>query len=199
MIRLFNLDDYRQMRWKNGAGYTTEIARFPAQSAVDFEWRISMAEVTTAGYFSDFTGKQRVISVLQGAGLTLQVDQQEAVSVKPFDLFTFDGSAQVYCDLLAGQVRDFNLIYNPKKYHVRVEWRQQSSLHQFLTSAQHVFIFNWADAIQLEIDGEIWDVGQMHSVWLHVEKPMIKPIKIHPSLQSVSMFNYCILELISSV
>ncbi len=35
------------MLWKNGAGFTLEIAR--SQGDTDFEWRISMADVTTSG------------------------------------------------------------------------------------------------------------------------------------------------------
>ncbi len=47
MIELIRADQYTKMLWKNGAGFTLEIAR--SQGEGDFEWRISMADVTTSG------------------------------------------------------------------------------------------------------------------------------------------------------
>lgn len=64
MIELIRADQYTKMLWKNGAGFTLEIAR--SQGEADFDWRISMADVTTTGPFSLFPNKQRIISVLDG-------------------------------------------------------------------------------------------------------------------------------------
>lgn len=49
-----------------------------AQGEADFEWRISMADVTTSGPFSLFPNKQRIISVLDGQGMVLHVDNLPA-------------------------------------------------------------------------------------------------------------------------
>jgi len=51
--------------WKNGGGVTREIAVFP-EGAEDFDWRISMAEVSQAGPFSRFEGVDRHLTVLSG-------------------------------------------------------------------------------------------------------------------------------------
>lgn len=52
MIKLIRADQYTKMLWNNGAGFTLEIAR--SQGEADFDWRISMADVTTSGPFSFF-------------------------------------------------------------------------------------------------------------------------------------------------
>ncbi|MCR6658278.1 MAG: HutD family protein [Asticcacaulis sp.] len=53
--------------WKNGGGVTREIAVFPEGAGMDdFQWRISMAEVTEPGPFSSFDGIDRHLTVLSG-------------------------------------------------------------------------------------------------------------------------------------
>jgi environmental stress-induced protein Ves len=53
--------------WKNGGGVTREIAVFPEGAGIDdFQWRISMAEVTESGPFSRFDGIDRHLTVLSG-------------------------------------------------------------------------------------------------------------------------------------
>jgi len=69
MIQHLGAADYQQMLWKNGAGYTIELARSDGDSLDAFDWRISMADVKTSGDFSKFNGMQRILTVLEGAGI----------------------------------------------------------------------------------------------------------------------------------
>ncbi|MBJ9881917.1 HutD family protein, partial [Burkholderia cenocepacia] len=58
--------------WKNGGGVTREIGAFPPGAALDaFAWRVSVADVGTAGPFSRFDGIDRTLVLLSGAGMTL--------------------------------------------------------------------------------------------------------------------------------
>lgn len=66
--------DYPRMPWKNGGGSTEEITRDAGEGLVGFGWRLSIADIGESGGFSRFEGYQRIISVLQGAGMNLQVD-----------------------------------------------------------------------------------------------------------------------------
>lgn len=60
--------------WKNGGGLTREVAAAPAGAALgDFDWRVSTAEVRSAGPFSIFPGVQRTLCVLEGT-LALEVE-----------------------------------------------------------------------------------------------------------------------------
>lgn len=58
MIQLLKLHDFQKMPWKNGLGFTLEIARKPSAETDDFDWRVSMADVENDGEFSYFSGKK---------------------------------------------------------------------------------------------------------------------------------------------
>jgi environmental stress-induced protein Ves len=53
--------------WRNGGGITREVAVAPPGAGLaDFDWRISLAEVTEPGPFSLFEGVDRVLTVVRG-------------------------------------------------------------------------------------------------------------------------------------
>ncbi|MEU9046278.1 MULTISPECIES: HutD family protein [unclassified Kitasatospora] len=99
------------MAWLNGGGVTREVAGFPAGSGLDaFDWRVSLADVASAGPFSPFPGIDRVITLVDGAGMALTVDGVEQLVDTPFRPFPFSGDATTDCRLLAGPVVDFNVM-----------------------------------------------------------------------------------------
>ncbi len=111
MHRLIAPADYRRMPWKNGSGRTTEIAAGPPDAALDaFDWRVSIADVDVAGPFSRFPGVERTIVLIAGNGMRLAFGERRVELRTPFDPYTFDGADDVDCTLLAGRVRDFNLM-----------------------------------------------------------------------------------------
>jgi environmental stress-induced protein Ves len=112
MVRLLAPADYRSMPWKNGGGRTTEIAVHPAESAIDdFAWRISIADVERDGPFSPFPNIDRVIVLLEGAGMKLQGGGFESVLATPFLPHAFSGDDAIVCTLVAGPIRDFNAMF----------------------------------------------------------------------------------------
>ncbi|ASO72904.1 HutD family protein [Acinetobacter baumannii] len=140
------------MLWKNGAGFTLEIAR--SQGEADFEWRISMADVTTSGPFSLFPNKQRIISVLDGQGMVLHVDNLPAKKLKQGDIFAFHGESQVQSGLVDGAIRDLNLIYDPAKFHARFQWLNEAAEQAFISSADLIFIFNQGGETEVNVDDD---------------------------------------------
>lgn len=101
--------DFRRQPWKNGGGTTTELAVHPASGRP--LWRVSIADVSTSGPFSDFSGYERTIMLLEGDGMRLAFDDaSEAVVDRPYSPFVFDGAAKCQCTLLGGAVRDMNLM-----------------------------------------------------------------------------------------
>ena len=109
--RILSPADYRHMRWKNGAGRTTEIASHPAGAALDaFDWRVSIADVVRDGPFSAFAGVDRTIVVLAGAGMRLEGGRHAAVLRTPYEPHAFSGDDAIDCVLVDGPVRDFNLM-----------------------------------------------------------------------------------------
>ena len=132
--------DYPRMPWKNGGGSTEEITRAAGEGLESFGWRLSIADIDESGGFSRFDGYQRIITVLQGAGMQLQVDDVRSRVLLPFDAFAFKGESGVSCTLMDGAIRDFNLIYAPQRYSARLQWLDASS--RVFTSAQTVLVFS---------------------------------------------------------
>jgi uncharacterized protein len=102
--------DYRRMRWKNGGGWTTELAVEPA-GAAEFVWRVSVAEIDADCEFSRFPGIDRSILVLTGGGMALEVEgEAPAVLHAGGEALRFSGDLQAHCRLLGGPTRDFNVM-----------------------------------------------------------------------------------------
>jgi environmental stress-induced protein Ves len=109
--RVLTPADYRRMPWKNGGGHTTEIAAHPAGSGfASFAWRVSVADVLQDGPFSPFPGVARTLVLLAGAGMRLTWDGESLELRTPFEPAGFSGDLLLHCCLVAGPVRDFNLM-----------------------------------------------------------------------------------------
>ena len=109
--RVLSPTDYRRMPWKNGGGHTTEIAAHPEASGMaSFAWRVSVADVEKDGPFSTFAGIDRTLVLLAGAGLTLTGETEPLELRATFEPIRFSGDTALHCHLVAGPVRDFNLM-----------------------------------------------------------------------------------------
>jgi uncharacterized protein len=95
--------------WANGGGVTRVIAKgqFDAGSA-DFDWRLSVADVSSSGAFSKLPGVDRVIILTDGPGLLLTVDGHDH-ALEPFHPLPFVGEASTECHV-AEPTRDFNVM-----------------------------------------------------------------------------------------
>jgi environmental stress-induced protein Ves len=114
--------DYKSMPWKNGGGTTTELMAQPDGNG-SYLWRLSIADVAQSGPFSDFSGFERTIMLLEGTGFILKFDRAPRDGAasprpeshgkridRPLEPFRFAGEWQTDCTLINGPVRDFNLI-----------------------------------------------------------------------------------------
>ncbi|RYF58364.1 MAG: HutD family protein [Comamonadaceae bacterium] len=105
----FTLAQLPAVPWKNGGGTTREIACWPADSDMNtFDWRISVARIDRDGPFSAFDGIDRVITLLDGAGVRLGgVDHTLSQPLSPY---AFDGAAAVHGELIDGPCEDLNIM-----------------------------------------------------------------------------------------
>ena len=95
--------------WANGAGVTRVIAKgWICRSSNDFDWRLSVADVTASGSFSALPGVDRVITLADGPGLLLKVDDEE-IALDPFRPLRFAGEARTQCQVVE-PTRDFNVM-----------------------------------------------------------------------------------------
>lgn len=101
---------YRRERWKNGAGWTREILRWP--EAGDWDWRLSIAEIEADAPFSPFPGIERELVLLAGNGMRLCFDDGRAMALRPpHERLRFAGEDGVRAELLDGPTQDFNLMW----------------------------------------------------------------------------------------
>lgn len=107
-------ESFRRVPWKNGLGTTLELATdTPASDGLAWSWRLSLAEVPTAGPFSQYPGIDRHLACLDGAGLSLVVTEP---SLARFEVprgglgLTFPGETHVAGEPLGPGVRDANLM-----------------------------------------------------------------------------------------
>ncbi len=166
--RLLRVADYPRMPWKNGAGSTLEIARDAGDGLDGFGWRLSIADVGESGGFSAFTGYQRVITVLEGAGMRLAVDGQQSRDLTALDAFAFNGGSAVNCELIDGPIRDFNLIYSPKRYAARLQWLQVEGELKLFSAASTMLLFAAEGGVSLTLDGQAFELLGRHDC-LHIE------------------------------
>lgn len=124
MIRHLTPDDYHRERWKNGLGWTHEIARGhfggtgsgreapPGAGASDWDWRLSIAQIDRACPFSAFLGVDRTLILVGGTGMRLAFADGDPVALEQVgDRIDFAGEQPLSCTLRHGPTRDFNVMW----------------------------------------------------------------------------------------
>ncbi len=107
---------YRRTPWKTGGGVTVDIADAYRAGAVPGDWnamlwRLGRTEIATEGPFSDLSGYDRILTVIGGRGLTLQIEGGAALDVRePFRPVRFRGEDRIVSRLEAGPVAVLNLM-----------------------------------------------------------------------------------------
>ncbi len=139
-MRILRAVNRTPMPWKNGGGVTREVAIWPPTAALDaFDWRISIADVAQGGPFSVFPGVERVLTVIQGAGLELAVEGLATVTLDAAaPPFAFPGDAACAAELHDGPIRDLNLMVRRGVCTVRV--RRLDGPNAFECRAQATFV-----------------------------------------------------------
>jgi environmental stress-induced protein Ves len=107
---------YRRTPWKNGGGITIDIADAYAPGATaggwsGMLWRLGRTQIVEPGPFSDLSGYDRILTVIGGRGLVLEIAGGEALDVRaPFCPVRFAGEDRIMSRLEAGPVAVFNLM-----------------------------------------------------------------------------------------
>ncbi len=107
---------YRRMPWKNGAGVTIDIAAAyraggDATGWSNLLWRFGRTRIEQPGPFSDLSGYDRVLAVIEGRGLVLHPrDRAPLEACEPFVPVRFPGEWAIASDLTGGPVGVLNLL-----------------------------------------------------------------------------------------
>lgn len=144
----------RAVPWRNGGGVTREIAASPAGASLsDFDWRVSTAEVASAGPFSLFPGVDRSLAVLQGE-LSLSLDAAAAVRLSAQSPpFTFGGDVPAHGEPLSATVTDLNVMTRRGRFAARVARARVADACSLALGAPVTLLFACAD-LSLEVCGD---------------------------------------------
>jgi environmental stress-induced protein Ves len=107
-MRRISRSQWQRQPWRNGGGVTWEIWR-DGDGPPGFVVRLSCAEVASDGPFSRFPGVDRVIALVEGAGMVLDGASPHALT-EPLAPYAFPGEAEVHGRLTDGAVLDVNLM-----------------------------------------------------------------------------------------
>jgi environmental stress-induced protein Ves len=116
-MQIIRFADLKPQPWRNGGGVTRELASHSGGASAGtaasedgaWDWRVSIADVTSAGEYSPFPGMERVLTVVEGELLLLAVDGTEH-PLEKYRPFRFPGSAASSSALPTGNVRNLNVI-----------------------------------------------------------------------------------------
>lgn len=110
VLRHLPATGYDTQPWKNGQGVTDEVLLLPEGASRDgFDLRISRASISAQGLFSAFPGADRIITVIEGAGLRLDFGDR-GVALGPLEPFAFDTGLTPDGLPLGQGVRVFNVM-----------------------------------------------------------------------------------------
>jgi environmental stress-induced protein Ves len=107
-------NEYTSMPWKNGRGVTREVAKSYDDNGLI--WRLSSADITQDGPFSNFPNLSRVLIVTIGMGVHLidtYTDTKMLASLHKPTLFS--GDQPIEAQLMNGPIQNFNVIYDSTK------------------------------------------------------------------------------------
>jgi environmental stress-induced protein Ves len=145
--------------WKNGGGSTTEIAIGPPESGFeDFDWRVSLATIEKDGAFSLFPGVDRTLALVEGHGMTLDIDGEQILVNDTEPVVAFDGNATVTAKLSRGGSNDFNAMTRSDRCYHTFGRRRLSGDSTFVARADVTVLF-LAEGDALELRNEKERIG----------------------------------------
>ncbi len=129
--------------WKNGGGSTTEVAIEPPGSQFhDFDWRISLATISQDGPFSLFPGVDRTLALVEGPGLTLDIDDSRRIVLgEEQTIIEFPGEAAIRATLNGGATIDFNVMTRRAVCHHKFGRRRLDGSSVFAPRADKTVLF----------------------------------------------------------
>ena len=143
--------DFITMPWRNGLGSTIEVLKH--QPGDSFQWRLSMADVTEDGAFSDFSGYDRCLILINGAGVTLTDNKKQTWVLKSqLDTAHFKGEDLINARLHDGPIQDFNLMTRRQNCSAKVFTSQQHTTQTICLDADLFLLFNVHGRTNFKLD-----------------------------------------------
>jgi environmental stress-induced protein Ves len=162
MITIISPDAFKKIPWKNGLGFTTELAINDGANLENFDWRLSIASVTSNGEFSNFSGYDRNLVLIEGHSISLQHDEKNTDKLTQLlDIAKFDGGCKTFGTLHQGAINDFNIITKQITTAVHVEtYTKQQDVIQKLSKRSLMFVYSLSANVTINHDGKVITLSQ---------------------------------------
>ncbi|MDV3127290.1 HutD family protein [Mycobacterium sp. 21AC1] len=160
---LVRFADCTDQPWANGGGSTRVIAVGGDSPGGTFDWRLSIASVTS-GAFSRFPRIDRVIVLAEGPPMTLTIDGEEHL-LEPFRPKRFAGEAVVTCETPQPSF-DFNVMTRRQVCTAEVSIRVGSGHVSTSPGTLTVIVVLAGSATVRSADGHVAELGRFDSVRL---------------------------------
>ena len=128
VIRILRAADRIATPWKNGGGVTRDVAVWPEGTGIeDFGWRVSIADVRSAGPFSKFENVDRIMLILEGR-LAMTVGDRKVELQRGSPPFAFPGDVPSSGAPLDGAVTDLNIMTRRGRWAAHVRYTREAGL-----------------------------------------------------------------------
>jgi environmental stress-induced protein Ves len=184
------LAEAKQQMWRNGGGMTRELLTRNQPGSIDWQYRISVAQVNVDGPFSHFESTQRHFCVLSGSGVALTVDGALHRMTENSDAFSFSGEAQVECSLIDGPTSDLNFMVRTTSQPESLSGMIpiESGKSQDLSNMFSAGVFTLQDCLcQWQLNGQTFElpIGHNHLVWFDVSPQQITCTVNHSAIGAI--------------
>ncbi|GAC1454995.1 MAG: HutD family protein [Steroidobacteraceae bacterium] len=164
--------------WKNGGGVTREVAVHPPGSGFDTcEWRVSIAQVRSAGPFSSLPGLDRRLAVLEGT-LSVVIDAAPEVRLAPAAAaLQFPGEAPVRARPVEGPVTDLNIMTRRGHYSSALALHSAQSPTHLASGPASVLVLALTELV-LKADQSEWQLSYLDGARLEGDAALeVKPAR----------------------
>ena len=151
MLTILSPETFKTIPWKNGLGHTTELAINSGGNLDNFNCRLSIASVVNDGDFSNFSGYQRNLVLIEGEGLILDHrngDIDELTNL--LDIAHFDGGSKTHGSLVNGGIKDFNIMTKQNSFTAEVNcYVKQHSANFALITNKLIFAYSLTNEMHI--------------------------------------------------
>jgi environmental stress-induced protein Ves len=171
---------YRRTPWKNGGGITIDIADAYRPGAAiggwdGMIWRFGRTRIEQPGPFSDLSGFDRHLMVIEGSGLMLHPAEAPSLDVRrPFHPVSFDGGWRIASELTQGPVAVLNLLADRQLAETLLEVHTAPAAVKLPESTGLIYA---PQAAMVALDGENYSLAADATIRIDGDLPMTVEVK----------------------
>jgi len=154
----------------HGGGTSRELIAWPV--AADWDWRLSVDEITGSSAFSPMDGVQCWLAVLLGAGVQFELEGQQHLLTPLAEPFRFEGTRRASFQLQAGPAECFNLMARGGRAQAEV-WRVGETRASRLPPGTKLALFTSEQRAKVEVGSEIVDIPPYTLAWRAFAEPVL--------------------------